>query len=66
MFSKVWPTSETYKYFKFLDEVSYGEKLMGELHVIYVLSGLNKHLLFLDAYEYYYGEYRNEGQELIR
>ena len=30
MFTKVWPTPETFKYFQYLEEVSYGEKLMGE------------------------------------
>jgi len=47
MFSKVWPTQDTYRYFPYLDQVDYSEKLM-------------------DAYEYYYGEHRAEGQQLIR
>jgi len=47
LFTKVWPTSETHNYFKYLDEVSYGEKLM-------------------DAFEYYYGDHREEGHDLIK
>jgi len=47
MFTKVWPTSETHKYFPYLEEISYGEKIM-------------------DAYEYYYGDHREEGHDLIR
>jgi len=47
MFTKVWPTPETFKYFQYLTEVSYGEKLM-------------------DAFEYFYGEHRTEGHDLIR
>ena len=30
MFTKVWPTSETHKYFPYLEEISYGEKIMGK------------------------------------
>ena len=30
MFSKVWPTQETHRYFQYLHQVGYGEKLMGE------------------------------------
>jgi len=45
-FSKLWPTSETFKYFPYLQEVLYCEKLM-------------------DAYEFYYGDHREEGQELV-
>jgi len=46
LFSKLWPTSETFEYFPYLQETSYCEKLM-------------------DAYEYYYGDHREEGHELI-
>jgi len=46
VFTKIWPTSETFKYFPYMDQLSYCEKLM-------------------DAYEYYYGDHRDEGQELI-
>ena len=30
MFTKVWPNSQTHEYFQYLEEVSYGEKLMGK------------------------------------
>ena len=64
MFSKVWPTPETFKYFQYLTEVSYGEKLMGEKKkfvndfVRFLLSNIS------DAFEYFYGEHRTEGMYL--
>lgn len=30
LFSKIWPTLDTHKYFPYLETVSYGEKLMGK------------------------------------
>ena len=119
MFSKVWPTQDTHRYFQYLHQVGYGEKLMGETFFfhkyflllasprlflssnyfndggllavqfwtfkhqkIYLCFQLKTHsihvdlwtvfrvgteLIYLaDAYEYYYGEHREEGQELIR
>jgi len=47
MFTKVWPTTQTFKYFPYFKQLSYAEKLM-------------------DAYEYYYGDHRCEGEELLR
>jgi len=63
LFSKIWPTSETFEYFPYLDEISYCEKLMGK-HARNNTFLLVKHC-FADAFEYYYGDHRDEGRELI-
>ena len=60
----MWPTTETFKYFPYFNEVSYAEKLMGESQLI-LLMAIGR-LFFSDAYEYYYGDHRSEGQELLR
>jgi len=35
LFSKLWPTSETFEYFPYLEETSYCEKLMGKILAIF-------------------------------
>ena len=39
MFTKVWPTTQTFKYFPYFKQLSYAEKLMGKKFSINLING---------------------------
>ena len=62
-FRRVWPTSQTYLYHKFMDPVPYAEKLMGKVPAL-VFSRILWSLS--DAYEHHFSQQRGLGVEMVR